>query len=50
MILLKNGTKETKSVGVRVREGPKPTSEIVLSVPNLDGDAKRIYGGLSWFG
>jgi hypothetical protein len=31
-------------VGVRVREGPKPTSEFVLRVPNLDGDAKRIHG------
>jgi hypothetical protein len=37
------------SVGVRSREGPKPTSEFVLCVPNLDGDAKRIHGGLSWF-
>jgi hypothetical protein len=37
-------------VGVRSREGPKPTSEFVLCVPNLDGDAKRIHGGLSWFG
>jgi hypothetical protein len=36
--------------GVRSREGPKPTSEFVLRVPNLDGDAKRIHGGLSWFG
>jgi hypothetical protein len=33
--------------GVRSREGPKPTSEFVLRVPNLDGDAKRIHGGLS---
>jgi hypothetical protein len=37
-------------VGVRAREGPKPTSEFVLRVPNLDGDTKRIHGGLSWFG
>jgi hypothetical protein len=37
-------------VGVRAREGPKPMSEFVLRVPNLDGDAKRIHGGLSWFG
>jgi hypothetical protein len=21
----------------------------VLRVPNLDGDAKRLHGGLSWF-
>jgi hypothetical protein len=38
------------TVGVRSREGSKPTSEFVLRVPNLDGDAKRIHGGLSWFG
>jgi hypothetical protein len=31
-------------------EGPKPMSEFVLRVPNLDGDANRIHGGLSWFG
>jgi hypothetical protein len=37
-------------VGVRSCEGPKPTSEFVLRVPNLDGDAKRIHGDLSWFG
>jgi hypothetical protein len=37
-------------VGVRSCEGPKPTSEFVLRVSNLDGDAKRIHGGLSWFG
>jgi hypothetical protein len=37
-------------VGVRAREGPKPTSEFVLRVPNLDGDVKIIHGGLSWFG
>jgi hypothetical protein len=37
-------------VGVQSCEGPKLTSEFVLRVPNLDGDAKRIYGGLSWFG
>jgi hypothetical protein len=38
------------TVGVWSREGPKPTSEFVLRVLNLDGDAKRIHGGLSWFG
>jgi hypothetical protein len=38
------------AVGVRSREGPKPTSEFVLCVPNMDGDAKRIHRGLSWFG
>jgi hypothetical protein len=38
------------TVGVRSREGPKPTSEFMLRVPNLDGDAKRIHWGLSWFG
>jgi hypothetical protein len=38
------------TVGVRFREGPKPTSEFVLRVPNLDGDARRIHDGLSWFG
>jgi hypothetical protein len=37
------------TVGVRSREGSKPTSEFVLRVPNLDGDAKRIHEGLSWF-
>jgi hypothetical protein len=37
-------------VGVWSREGPKPTSEFVLRVSNLDGDAKRIHEGLSWFG
>jgi hypothetical protein len=40
----------TPTVGVRSCEGPKPTSEFVLRVPNLDGDAKRIHGDLSWFG
>jgi hypothetical protein len=40
----------TPTVGVRSREGPKPMSEFVLRVPNLDGDAKRIHGDLSWFG
>jgi hypothetical protein len=34
-------------VGVQARGGPKPTSEFVLRVPNMDGDAKRIHGGLS---
>jgi hypothetical protein len=38
------------TVGVWSREGPKPTSELVLRVPNLDGDARRVHGGLSWFG
>jgi hypothetical protein len=38
------------TVGVRSCEGPKPTSEFVLRVPNLDGDAKRMHEGLSWFG
>jgi hypothetical protein len=37
-------------VDVRSREGPKSTSEFVLRVPNLDGDARRIHGSLSWFG
>jgi hypothetical protein len=37
-------------VGVGSREGPKPTSESVLRVPNLDGDARRIHEDLSWFG
>jgi hypothetical protein len=38
-----------RGVGVRSREGPKPTSEFVLRVPNLDGDARIIHWGLSWF-
>jgi hypothetical protein len=38
------------TVGVWSREGPKPTSESVMRVPNLDGDARRVQGGLSWFG
>jgi hypothetical protein len=33
------------TVGVRSCEGPKLTSEFVLHVPNLDGDAKRIHWG-----
>jgi hypothetical protein len=37
----------TPTIGVRSPEGPKPTSEFVLRVPNLDSDAKRIHGGLS---
>jgi hypothetical protein len=37
-------------VGVRSCEGPKPTSESILRVPNLDGDVRRVHGGLSWFG
>jgi hypothetical protein len=35
------------TVGVRSYEGPEPTSESVLRVPNLDGDARRVHGGLS---
>jgi hypothetical protein len=38
------------TIGVRAREGPKPMSEFVLRVPNLDGDTKRTHGGLSSFG
>jgi hypothetical protein len=38
------------SVGVWSYEGPKPTSESMLCVPNLDGDARRVHRGLSWFG
>jgi hypothetical protein len=38
-----------RGVGVRSHEGPKPTSEFMLRVPNLDGDARRIHWGLSWF-
>jgi hypothetical protein len=38
------------TVGVWSYEGPKPTSESMLRVPNLDGDVRRIHGGLSWFG
>jgi hypothetical protein len=38
------------TIGVRSRGGPKPTSESMLRVPNLDGDARRVHGGLSWFG
>jgi hypothetical protein len=41
--------KDITSVGVWSYEGPKPTSESMLRVPNLDGDAKRVHGGLSWF-
>jgi hypothetical protein len=33
------------TVGVRALGGPKPMSEFVLCVPNLDGDAKRIHRG-----
>jgi hypothetical protein len=40
----------TPTVGVWSREGPKPMSELVLCVPNLDGDARRVHVGLSWFG
>jgi hypothetical protein len=35
----------TPTVGIRALGGPKPTSEFVLRVPNLDDDAKRIHGG-----
>jgi hypothetical protein len=38
------------TIGVWSHEGPKPTSESVLRVPNLDGDARRVHGGLPWFG
>jgi hypothetical protein len=38
------------TVGVWSYEGHKPTSESMLRVPNLDGDARRIHRGLSWFG
>jgi hypothetical protein len=37
------------TIGVWSHKGPKPMSESVLCVPNLDGDAKRVHGGLSWF-
>jgi hypothetical protein len=40
----------TPTVGVWSREGPKPMSESVLCVPNLDGDARRVHEGLSYFG
>jgi hypothetical protein len=33
------------TVGVQTREGPKPMSEFVPRVANLDGDAKRIHEG-----
>jgi hypothetical protein len=35
----------THIVGVWALGGPKPTSEFMLRVPNLYGDAKRIHGG-----
>jgi hypothetical protein len=38
------------TISVQALGGPKPTSEFMLRVSNLDGDAKRIHGGLSWFG
>jgi hypothetical protein len=38
------------TIGVGSREGPKPMSESMLRVPNLDGDARRVHGDLSWFG
>jgi hypothetical protein len=60
LAIQKNGEKMTlarsvpllgaPTVGVWSREGPKPTSESVLRVPNLNGDARRAHGGLSWFG
>jgi hypothetical protein len=37
-------------IGVWSYESPKPTSESMLRVPNLDSDARRVHGGLSWFG
>jgi hypothetical protein len=39
-----------KGVDIWSREGPKPMSESVLRVPNLDGDARRVHRDLSWFG
>jgi hypothetical protein len=38
------------TVSVWSCEGPKPTSESMLHVPNLDDNARRVHGGLSWFG
>jgi hypothetical protein len=38
------------TIGVWSYDGRKPTSESMLRVPNLDGDARRVHGGLSWFG
>jgi hypothetical protein len=35
------------SVSVRSCKDPKPMSESKLRVPNLDGDARRVHGGLS---
>jgi hypothetical protein len=35
------------SVGVRSCEDPNSTSESMLRVPNLDGDARRVHEGLS---
>jgi hypothetical protein len=40
----------TPTVGIWSCGGPKPTSESMLCVPNLDGDARGIHRGLSWFG
>jgi hypothetical protein len=37
------------TIGVWSCGGPKPTSESMLRVPNLDGDVRGIHGGLSWF-
>jgi hypothetical protein len=38
------------TIGVGSHEGPKPMSESVLRVSNLDGDARRVHGDISWFG
>jgi hypothetical protein len=38
------------TIDVRSCKDPKPTSESMLCVPNLDGDARRVHRGLSWFG
>jgi hypothetical protein len=37
------------TIGVWSCEGPKPMSESMLRVPNMDGDARRVHGGLSRF-
>jgi hypothetical protein len=37
------------TVGVWSCGGPKPTSGSMLRVHNLDGDARRVHSGLSWF-
>jgi hypothetical protein len=33
----------TPTIGVRSCDGPKPMSESMLRVPNLDGDARRVH-------